>query len=148
MHDLHRLPQAWKEANISAIPKEGDKQLPSNYRPVSLTGNISGWLENFLQCHKQRIIVNRATSLPVPSVIPQGSVIGPLLFVLYINDLPDVVKSEIYLFANDTKIYHKITIQADCDILQADLRALDEWSCKWLRLFHPEKCEVMNLGRQ
>ena len=80
----------------------------------------------------------------VTSGIPQGSVLGPILFVIYINDLPDVVKhSETYLFADDTKLFKQInSIQLNIE-LQEDLEALQSWSDRWLLRFHPDKCEVL-----
>ena len=64
------------------------------------------------------------------SGIPQGSVLGPTLFILFINDLPDCVQSRIKLFADDTKLYLNPRLQNGQDVLQADLEALGEWSLK------------------
>ena len=75
--------------------------------------------------------------------IPQGSVLGPLLFIVYINDLPEEVESEIFLFADDTKIFRTIYTQEDKNILQNDLMKLYQWSNKWLLKFHPAKCKSM-----
>ena len=77
----------------------------------------------------------------VTSGVPQGSVLGPLLFVLFINDLPDVVMhgSDVYLYADDTKIFRRITNEEDCDKLQEDLDELRKWSERWLLSFHPDK---------
>ena len=79
------------------------------------------------------------------SGIPQGSVLGPMLFVLFINDLPDCVRSCIHIFADDTKIYHTVISKDDQDILQADLNSLQELSNRWLLKFHPEKCKIMSI---
>jgi hypothetical protein len=84
----------------------------------------------------------------VLSGIPQGSVLGPVLFVIYINTLPDVVSnSELYLFADDTKIFKDITIETDSHALQRDLDALWEWTEESQLKFHPDKCKSMNLTK-
>ena len=72
--------------------------------------------------------------------------IGPLLFLIYVNDLPDWIKSEMRMFADDTKIWKKITELKDCSELQEDLTRLQQWSETWLLQFHPDKCKVMHVG--
>lgn len=86
----------------------------------------------------------------VTSGVPQGSVLGPLLFVMFINDLPDVVKngSEVYLYADDTKIFRRISSTEDCNKLQEDLDELLKWSERWMLNFHPAKNKHMRIGRQ
>ena len=84
----------------------------------------------------------------VTSGIPHGSVLGLLLFVFYINDLPEVVESEAYLFADDTKIFRVINSLDDQQILQNDLVKLENWSDTWLLKFHPEKCKHVNIHRK
>ena len=82
------------------------------------------------------------------SGIPQGSVLGPCLFVTFINSLPEVVEnSEVYLFADDTKIYKEIYNETDCDLLQNDLNNLVEWTDESLLKFHPDKCVSMRIGK-
>ena len=77
----------------------------------------------------------------------QGTVLGPVLFVIYINDLPSVVKSETYMFADDTKIFAKSKESNNSQTIQDDLNNLQLWSDTWLLKFHPEKCKVMSIGR-
>ena len=78
--------------------------------------------------------------------------IGPLLFLIYVNDLPDWIKSEMRMFVDDTKVWKKITGIKDCTDLQEDLTNLQNWSDKWLLQFNAEKCKVMhvvhNYGQQ
>ena len=81
----------------------------------------------------------------VLSSIPQGSVLGPVWLVMLINDLPDNVESNIYLFANDTKMFPEIASRNDQDRLQQDLNSLHEWETKWLLRFHPQKCKMVTI---
>ena len=80
----------------------------------------------------------------VLSGVPQGSVLGSLLFLLYVNDFPDVIKSMLKLFADDTKIYQTTD---KCNILQDDLSEGGSWADKWELKFHVDKCGVMHYGR-
>ena len=73
--------------------------------------------------------------LPVTSGIPQGSVLGPLLFLIYINDLPENVNSTVYMYADDTKVYREIQSDDDHEVLQRDLETLKTWSDRWLLKF-------------
>ena len=124
-------------------------RLIQKLRGYGIGDNIVRWIEAFLtdRTHKVTINGNTSKSAPVTSGIPQGSVLGPVLFILYINDLPDNIKSKIYLFADDTKIYRQIIDDKDNEILQEDLDRLCEWSDKWLLKFHPGKCHVLDIGK-
>jgi len=82
------------------------------------------------------------------SGVPQGSVLGPLLFLLFVNDLPDQVINDILMFADDTKVWARIEKIEDSVSLQEDLNRLLEWSEDWLLRFNPEKCKVMHVGHQ
>ena len=233
------LPDDWRHANVSAIFKKGQKTLPNNYRPVSLTciickvmesiirdnvikhmkknnlfstqqfgfiegrstvlqlmhvmdiwcdildqggvldaiycdfmkafdkvphrrlvykvgkygikGNVLGWIEAFLNNRTQCVVHNdcKSKSDPVTSGIPQGSVLGPILFVIYINDLPEVINKDsiAFLFADDTKLFRVLNdLVKDCQVLQEDIVKLVEWSIKWLLKFHPDKCVKVGIG--
>ena len=80
------------------------------------------------------------------SGIPQGSALGPILFLLYINELPSWMKYSMRMFADDTKIWNIIESDLDCMLHQMDLDVLDEWLNKWLLPFNPDNCKVMRLG--
>ena len=95
-------------------------------------GNILKWIKSFLIGRTQVVKVNGEESDPaaVLSGIPQGSVLGPLLFVLYINDLPELLDSKTFMFADDTKLFRKINSKNDALILQSDITSLEAWSNK------------------
>ena len=85
--------------------------------------------------------------VPVTSGVPQGSVLGPILFLIYINDLTDKVKSQVRLFADDTAAYLAITKLADSEQLKADLDILQVWEITWDMQFNPSKCQVIHITR-
>ena len=80
------------------------------------------------------------------SGVLQGSVLGRVLFLLFVNDLLDNLQSSGKLFADDAKIYRSIRSSDDCSFLQKDLDSLQVWSKTWLLNFNKEKCEVMHFG--
>ena len=83
----------------------------------------------------------------VISGVPQGTVLGPLLFLIYINDIVANIKSEIRLFADDCILYRKIATAHDCQILQQDMDSLFQWSKTWQMEFNVSKCNVMSISR-
>ena len=125
------------------------KRLLKKLRAYGISGNIFDWIRSFISDRTQLVKVNGVTSDPasVISGIPQGSVLGPILFVIYINDLPQSVDSSSLLFADDTKIYKRVSSPADALIIQNDINNLEKWSKRWLLEFHPEKCHVLTLGK-
>jgi len=88
----------------------------------------------------------KSENVHVDSGVPQGTVMGPLLFLLYINDLPSQVTSQVRLFADDCLLYRTIKCTQDQVELQKDLEALDKWSVKWGMSFNPSKCYVMSIS--
>lgn len=231
------LPKDWKKAFIAPIYKKGSRNLPENYRPISLTailckimekfvrdkvvthllkekllstkqygfisgrstttqllyyldecikkivhggvidaiyldfskafdtvphrrllgklesygirGNVLNWIRGFLHERTQEVLVNGVKSAPtsVISGIPQGTVLGPVLFVIYINDLLDNITSHGLMFADDTKLFRHITSREDALHLQTDITKLENWSNTWQLYFNPEKCHVLTLGK-
>ena len=234
---LHQclIPMDWKSANVVPVFKKGERSIPSNYRPVSLTcicckllehiiyshiflhlkkydilceeqhgfranrscetqlistvndiaknmdagkqtdvilldflkafdrvshmrlchklhhlginGSLLAWIKCFLSERTQRVIVNGQRSSPsvVLSGVPQGSVLGPLLFLCYINDIISGISSPIKLYADDVLIYRIIDNEDDCKMLQRDLDLLQTWAHKWNMSFNPVKCEFLRI---
>ena len=231
------VPDDWKEANVTAIFKKGDRGVASNYRPVSLTslccklqehilvsqilnhlerhdiltdcqhgfrakrscetqlltlvhelslaldrkeqidlaildfskafdrvphqrllrkihhygvrGQTHAWIRDFLSDRKQRVVVDGAFSdfVPVVSGVPQGTVLGPLLFLLFINDLPNNLNCKVRLFADDCIVYNTIKSNQNSIDLQKDLDQLALWERRWGMSFHPEKCNILSVSR-
>ena len=83
--------------------------------------------------------------MPETCGVPQGTVLGRLLFLIYINDLPDRVKSQIRLFADDLYLYRTISSPHDTAQLQKDLDSLTKWENEWSMEFHPDKCKLLHI---
>ena len=99
------------------------------------------WIDSFLCFRQQRVVVNGAKSdwAPVLSGVPQGTILGPLLFSLYINDISSDIESEIRLFADDCVCYREIKDEEDPVKLQRDIDRLGSWARKWGMRFQPVK---------
>ena len=232
------VPGDWKKANVVPIYKKGNRQHPSNYRPISLTsivsklfekiisshivkhleshnmlydlqhgfrqhrscetqlvslihelmtnfdnniqsdlilmdfakafdtvpyqrllyklqwygvwGNIYRWIQSFLCERTQKVVQDGVSSSPVmvTSGVPQGSVLGPILFLIYINDLPEYIKySTIRLFADDCILYRPVKSFNDSILLQEDINSLYSWASTWLMNFNISKCYSMNISQ-
>ena len=125
-----------------AFDKVPHKRLLSQLTSYGITGNTHNWITYFLANRKQRVSVNGALSdiTYVTSGVPQGSVLGPILFLLYINDINENIQSSIRLFADDSIIYRKINSNIDHQIIQTDLIQLEKLSDKWQMQFNISNC--------
>ena len=90
----------------------------------------------------------QSVKIHVQSGVPQGSVLGPCLFLLYVNDLPESLTSTVRLFADDTTLYLAVHSLSDTDTLQRDLHKLEAWENKWLMEFNTDKCHVLRVTRK
>ena len=115
-----------------------------------IRGSVKTWIQSFLTNRRQAVVVEGASSgfIPVESGVPQGSVLGPSLFLLYINDLPKGLSSVVRLFADDTMAHHTICSTKDQQVLQEDLNHLANWEQTWMMKFHPDKCQTLRVSRR
>ena len=129
---------------FDSVPHE---RLLLKLNRYGISGSLLLRLRNFLTNRKQRVVIRGIHSdwSPVTSGVPQGTILGPILFLINVNDIPEVVKSTIKLFADDTKIYRELTNPNDITILRSDLDSLDRWATDWQVKFNTKKCEVMRI---
>ena len=121
------------------------KRLVNKLRGYGVEGKLLLWIQDFLSNRSQYVNVNGNISeqVSVTSGVPQGSVLGPILFIYYINDLPDLVDCRTKIFADDTKAYSTIMSIDDRDLLQTNINRLVNWTDTWLLKFNSEKCKVL-----
>ena len=131
------------------------RRLLEKVKAFGIPVETSTWIQNFLCGRRQCVDVNGIISdwTDVTSWIPQGSVLGPMLFILYINDLPEHIKCKSLLFADDTKAYTATdrtnnNVNNSREQLQLDLDELASWSNKWLLRFNEEKCKTLKVCQQ
>ena len=124
------------------------KRLLRKLQAYGVEGRLLRWIESFLTNRCQRVVLNGVKSswASVLSGVPQGSVLGPLLFVMFVNDMPDVVQSSILIFADDTKIYRPVRQASGVQSLQSDIDALVRWSAQWQLPFNTSKCKSLHIG--
>ena len=134
-----------------AFDKVPHTRLLAKCRGLGLSGKLLLWIEKWLTDRKQRVILNGCFSSwgDVLSGVPQGSVLGPILFIIFINDIDmaiDVTGSFLFKFADDTKVGMVVETEEQRDELQAAITSLELWSSEWQMMFNSSKCHMMHLG--
>ena len=126
--------------------------LISKLDQFGIKGPLLQWFTSYLDNRVQRVVIDGKNSewLPVTSGVPQGSLLGPALFVLFINDMPRAVShcSTLALFADDAKCFRTIRSASDCALFQGDINNLVEWSDVWKMTFNMDKCSLCTITRK
>ena len=133
-----------------AFDKVNHELLLYKLDKMGIKGNVLSWISSFLNDRMQRVRVNGSYSswTSVTSGVPQGSVLGPLLFLAFINDMPSNISTNCKLFADDSKIYGIVDSMENIQKLQDDLNKCYDWSKIWKMDFHPTKCKILHFGHK
>ena len=126
-----------------AFDKESHYLLVEKLSRYGIQGHTNMWIKNWLSDRTQTVVLEgeRSYTASVRSGVPQGSVLGPCLFLYYINDIPENVQSKVRLFADDTIVYLAFKDNHKTTSLQSDLDQLARWESKWKMAFHPKNAK-------
>jgi len=157
---VHQLPRALEmrqQVDViyldfsKAFDRVSHEKLLFKLECLGIKGPLLACFRSYLSGRRHRVVIDNEASdfLPVTSGVPQGSILGPLLFLVYINDMPDVISGDtsLPLCADDSKCFCLILGQDDGDKLQENLNKLLEWSCIWGMEFNVKKCKVVRVAR-
>jgi hypothetical protein len=136
-----------------AFDKVPHKRLLLKLAGYGIQGKLLNWIRAFLANRRQRVVLGEQSSdwSEVKSGVPQGSVLGPILFILYINDLPEILANKCKMYADDTKIIARLksaSYDSDSSKLQDDINAIVDWTNTWLMKLNIDKCKVMHIGKR
>ena len=134
-----------------AFDSVSHERLLLKVHAYGIRDSLLSWVRSFLTNRQQRVVLRGHYSswTAVVSGVPQGTVLGPILFLIYINDITRNVESQSKLFADDMKVYKALrNVHEDTQILQDDLNALEQWSPDWQLSFNTTKCEVMRISQK
>lgn len=126
------------------------RRLINKLQSLSMDSHIVEWIRQWLSDRQQRVVVNGEHSEQghVTSGVPQGSVLGPILFNIFISDIAKGLDGKVCLFADDTKICNRVDVPGGKRQMEKDLGKLEEWSELWQLKFNVDKCKIMHLGRK
>ena len=132
-----------------AFDKVPHRRLLHKLEYYGIRGSTHKWINSWLSGRTQQVVLDGQASDPVPvlSGLPQGSGLGPVLFLIFINDLSDNIRSSVRLFADDCVLYRNIHSLQDCLTLQEDLASLGQWEADWQMKFNAAKCHSMRVTR-
>ena len=133
-----------------AFDKVSHKKLITKLYGYGIRGTILVWIESFLRNRRQRVVMGEFESgwRDILSGVPQGSVLGPLLFVVYINDLPDGLENMFKMYADDSKVISEVDGFLLDSNLQRDINKIKDWCDKWSMCLNSSKCKVMHFGKK
>ena len=141
--------QSWDTIYLDlakAFDKVEHQRLLKKISSYGIKGALLSWISSFLLDRRQCVSIKGSSSTwkPVESGVPQGSVLGPIFFIMYVNDIPDIVKSNMWILADDTKLFASTD---QTNTLQEDLDNLIKWAELWELTFNVIKCKLIHYGQ-
>nr|VZI30179.1 unnamed protein product [Spirometra erinaceieuropaei] len=142
---LHVVHIDFKKA-FDSVPHQ---RLLHKLSRTGVRGNLLKWIQSFLldRCQTVHVGGQKSTEVAVESGVPQGSVLGPTLFIIYVNDCVSELECGVAMFADDIKLWSVLRTADDEEHLQANLNRLQQWSKAWLLPFNEKKCNILRVGR-
>ena len=145
----------WKQTDLilldfsKAFVKVAYEKLISKLHFDGIRGKTLSWVKDFLYSRSHAVVLNdvKSDKIAVSSGVPQGSVLGPILFLAYINELSNRAKSRVRLLTDDTAIYIAIISEYESITLQNDIFTLERWEQRWDMIFNPSICQVLHITR-
>ena len=134
-----------------AFDKVWHRGLIAKMKAIGIRGQLLAWFEDYLSNRKQAVVIAGEISSyqTIQAGVPQGSVLGPTLFLIYINDIVQSIESTAKLFADDTNLYLSLEDPKErAELLNGDLKRIAEWAKKWKVTFNPIKTELVNFSRK
>ena len=133
-----------------AFDKVSHKKLIIKLYAYGIRGKLLEWIRSFLRGRRQRVVMGEIVSewRDIMSGVPQGSVLGPLLFVIYINDLPDGLENVFKMYADDSKVIAGVGEEDQESKLQGDIDKIKDWCDKWSMCLNSSKCKIMHFGKK
>ena len=138
-----------KKKRPNPFDRAPHKRLLYKLNHYGIRGFTHKWISSWLSERSQEVVLDGQASDPVPvlSGVPQCSVLRPVLFLIFINDLLDNIRSSVRLFADECVLYRNIKSPIDFQILQDDLNSLAQWETDWQMKFNVAKCHSMSVTR-
>ena len=133
-----------------AFDKVWHEGLLFKLKQIGVCGSILNWFTSYLSDRSQKVVINgkSSNSKSIFAGVPQGSILGPLLFLIYMNNINEGIDSEMKLFADDTTLLRSLINNQDLRILNNDLDKLNGWSRQWRVNFNPNKTKFMIFSKK
>ena len=149
-HFVNLLDKSNTSDNWLSLCEKSHSSIKLKLKAYGFHGKLHLWMTDYLKNRTQAVVCEgfKSRKKPVLRGVPQGSILGPLLFIMYINDLMTITNVEIYFYADDAKLMHQVSSALDCMTLQLAVTEVHTWSQVWGLTFNPSKCNVISFNRK